>query len=91
MLLQRSTYACVGLTWNAILRAGGFRVRLGELTRLAVEKLSIDQLVPAVGLSGRTRSTAMRRSLITGSWSTSDCPRGFQGFPGAMVNSYRRQ
>lgn len=65
ILLQLATYGCVGMAWNTILRTGGQRVRLRELSRMAVEKLSVDQLVPAVGLSGNlVVFQAMKRSGI---------------------------
>ncbi len=50
--LQVSTYVCVGLVWNRIMRSSGYKISLREMTRLSVEKLSIDQLIPAVGISG---------------------------------------
>lgn len=52
LVLQVNTYVCIGLIWNRILRSAGHRIHLRELTRLSVEKLSIDQLIPAVGISG---------------------------------------
>ncbi len=52
VVLQVNTYVCIGLIWNRILRSAGHRIHLRELTRLSVEKLSIDQLIPAVGISG---------------------------------------
>lgn len=52
VVLQVNTYLCIGLIWNRILRSAGHRIHLRELTRLSVEKLSIDQLIPAVGISG---------------------------------------
>lgn len=52
VVLQVNTYVCIGFIWNRILRSAGHRIHLRELTRLSVEKLSIDQLIPAVGISG---------------------------------------
>ena len=52
LFLQINTYVCIGLVWNRIMRSAGHRISLREMTRLSVEKLSIDQLIPAVGISG---------------------------------------
>lgn len=52
ILLQVFTYLCVGLIWQKVTRASGYSVSLGALARMSVEKLSIDQLIPALGLSG---------------------------------------
>lgn len=52
VVLQVNTYVCIGLIWNRILRSAGHQIHLRELTRLSVEKLSIDQLIPAAGISG---------------------------------------
>jgi len=50
--LQVTTYLCVGIIWLQITRVAKYKVRIDALARLSVEKLSIDQLVPALGLSG---------------------------------------
>lgn len=52
IVLQVNTYVCVGMVWNRIMRSSGYKISLREMTRLSVEKLSIDQLIPAMGISG---------------------------------------
>jgi glycosyltransferase 2 family protein len=52
ILLQVSTYLSVGMIWFQIIRVAQYKVSMGALARLSVEKLSIDQLIPALGLSG---------------------------------------
>jgi uncharacterized membrane protein YbhN (UPF0104 family) len=52
IVLQIMTYFSVGMIWFQITRIAKYKVGMGALARLSVEKLSIDQLVPALGLSG---------------------------------------
>lgn len=50
--LQVMTYLSVGLIWLEVTHDAGYEVSLNALARMSVEKLSIDQLIPALGLSG---------------------------------------
>lgn len=50
--LQVATYACSGGIWHVVAKAAGYRLRIRDLARLAVEKLTVDQLVPAAGMAG---------------------------------------
>ncbi len=53
LLLQLATYWCAGMIWGQVARQEkARRIPAGTLARLAVEKLSMDQLFPAAGLSG---------------------------------------
>jgi uncharacterized protein (TIRG00374 family) len=60
---QLGTYACAGAIWRAVASAAGHRLRLSQLARLSVEKLSIDQLVPSGGFSGNVVVIAAMRRL----------------------------
>lgn len=62
VFLQVCTYVCAAGGWNAVIRAAGHRVSLRALARFAVEKLSMDQLLPLGGISGNVAVfRAMRR------------------------------
>jgi len=62
LVLQGATYVCAGGIWGAVSRTAGYRLRLVQLARLAVEKLSVDHLVPSGGMSGNlVVASAMRR------------------------------
>lgn len=50
--LQLVTYACSGAVFYEIVRASGHHVPLKRLVRLSVERLSVNQLLPAAGFSG---------------------------------------
>lgn len=50
--LQLLTYICVGMIWRHVTLDAGYKVSLTALAAMSVEKLSIDQLIPALGLSG---------------------------------------
>ncbi len=50
--LQVGTYMSVGLIWRYITRQSNYYVPLGALARLSLEKLSVDQFIPALGISG---------------------------------------
>ena len=50
--LQLLTYLCVGMIWRQVTRDAGYNVSLTSLATMSIEKLSIDQLIPALGLSG---------------------------------------
>ena len=66
-LLQLCTYCCAGAIWGQVARSGGHRLRLGVLVRLAVEKLTVDQLIPTVGMAGNLAVVrAMRRFGLPG-------------------------
>jgi uncharacterized protein (TIRG00374 family) len=49
---QVGTYTCVGAVWYVITWFSGYRIALLQLAKLSLEKLSIDQLIPAIGVSG---------------------------------------
>lgn len=49
---QVGTYTCVGTVWYMITWFSGYRIALLQLAKLSLEKLSIDQLIPAIGVSG---------------------------------------
>lgn len=51
-LLQIGTYVCVGLIWMIILGPYGHSLKISSLSKLAIEKLSVDQLMPTFGVSG---------------------------------------
>jgi uncharacterized membrane protein YbhN (UPF0104 family) len=50
--LQSATYVCAGGIWQAVAVSAAHRLRIGDLARLSVEKLSIDQFIPAGGMAG---------------------------------------
>lgn len=49
---QVVTYVVTGAIWAIVTRAAGYALPLGRLARLAVEKLSMDHIMPAGGLAG---------------------------------------
>lgn len=51
-LLQLCTYACAGAVWGIVPRTAGHRVGTRVLARLAMIKLTVDQLVPTGGMFG---------------------------------------
>ena len=50
--MQIATYMSVGLIWFRITHSAKFYIPLGALARLSLEKLSVDQFLPALGMSG---------------------------------------
>ncbi len=52
ILLQLGTYMCAGAVWRAVTLSGGSRLHIATLARLSVEQLSMNQLVPAGGMTG---------------------------------------
>jgi uncharacterized protein (TIRG00374 family) len=52
ILFQLGTYLCSGALWRAAALKGGYRLSLPVLARVSVEQLSMNQLVPASGMSG---------------------------------------
>ncbi|MGB8330312.1 MAG: lysylphosphatidylglycerol synthase transmembrane domain-containing protein [Polyangiales bacterium] len=71
LVLQLATYACAGAIWRPVAAAAGFRLRLLQLGRLAIEKLSVDQLIPTGGMSGNLLvARAMRQLGLPGSVAT---------------------
>lgn len=50
--LQIATYGCAGAIWRVVAASAGYRLRARELARLAVERLTVDQLFPAGGMTG---------------------------------------
>jgi len=68
LVLQLATYACAGAIWRPVAASAGYRLRLLQLARLAIEKLSVDQLMPTGGMSGNlVIARAMRRQGLPGS------------------------
>lgn len=68
IVLQLATYLCAGLIWRQVAGSTGKRLKVSALARLAVEKLSIDQLLPTAGMSGSlVVMRAMRRLGATAS------------------------
>lgn len=60
--LQAATYVCAGGVWQVVAHATGHRLHLLQLARLAIEKLTINQLVPTGGVAGNlVAAAAMRR------------------------------
>jgi len=71
LAFQLTTYVCAGGIWHAVASAAGYRLRLVELIRLSIEKLSVDQVLPSGGLSGNlVVVAAMRRLGLTASVAT---------------------
>jgi uncharacterized membrane protein YbhN (UPF0104 family) len=52
LVLQAGTYVCAGALWRQVIAANNRRVPLGSLAVLAVESLSVNQIVPLVGMGG---------------------------------------
>jgi uncharacterized protein (TIRG00374 family) len=63
LALQFSTYVCAGGIWGAVVASAGYRLRLLQLARLSIEKLSIDQIMPSGGLSGNVVVAAAMHRL----------------------------
>lgn len=62
VVFQVGTYFCAGAIWGRVATAAGHHLPNAHLARLAVEKLSVDQFLPAGGLSGNlVVINAMRR------------------------------
>ncbi|MDR3547211.1 MAG: lysylphosphatidylglycerol synthase transmembrane domain-containing protein [Candidatus Pacebacteria bacterium] len=59
-LLQLATYFFSGGAWEVILRQFTSEVTLGEVAKLGIEKLFLDQMIPTLGLGG---NLMMVRSL----------------------------
>ena len=63
--LQIATYLSVGVIWFYVTHTSNYKVSFGSLARLSVEKLSVDQIVPALGMTGNLIVyKAMRRLKI---------------------------
>jgi len=52
LILQLLTYACSGGIFYEILRAAKYHIPLRRLAVLSVERISVNQIAPAAGLSG---------------------------------------
>jgi glycosyltransferase 2 family protein len=50
--LQVGTYMSAGAIWYIVIRSAHHHIKLSVLARFSIEKLSIDQLVPALGIAG---------------------------------------
>ena len=71
LMLQAGTYVCAGGIWGAVSSNAGHRLRLLQLARLAIEKLSIDHIMPSGGMSGNlVVASAMRRLGLPASVAT---------------------
>lgn len=67
MVLQLFTYSCAGAIWGEVVHSGGHKLRISVMFRLAVEKLTVDQLVPMIGMAGNLAVVrAMRRFGLPG-------------------------
>jgi len=61
-LAQVATYICAGLVWYIIVKPTKHHLSMKSLTGLAVEQLSVNQLIPVGGLAGNVIIVkAMRR------------------------------
>jgi len=68
LALQLVTYVCAGAIWWPVAAAAGYRLHLLQLGRLAIEKLSVDHVMPSGGMSGNlVVARAMRRLGLPGS------------------------
>lgn len=68
LALQIGTYAFAGGIWHLVVASAGRRLHLSTLARLSVEKLSVDQIVPAGGMAGNVVVTrALQRLGLPGS------------------------
>lgn len=71
LALQLGTYLCAGLIWRTVVRASERSLPAIEAARLALEKLSVDHLMPSGGLSGNLVVLgAMRRLGLPASLAT---------------------
>lgn len=52
IVFQIGTYVAVSVSWHVVATHGGHNISIKNLIHLAVEKFSIDQLIPAAGLAG---------------------------------------
>lgn len=52
LLLQIGTYVCEAATWREVMKTAGYTLRIRNLAQLAIEKLSVNQLLPSGGVSG---------------------------------------
>jgi uncharacterized protein (TIRG00374 family) len=52
VILQIATYMCAAGVWSQVIRSAEHHIPLKKLARFSVEKLSINQLVPTVGIAG---------------------------------------
>lgn len=69
--LQAGTYFCAGAIWGRVAAKAGQRLSGAHLARLSIEKLGVDQFLPAGGLSGDlVVIAAMRRMGIDASVAT---------------------
>jgi uncharacterized membrane protein YbhN (UPF0104 family) len=50
LLLQTGTYAAQGEVWRRVMRAGAATIPRGELFRLSLTKLFVDQALPSAGI-----------------------------------------
>lgn len=69
--LQAGTYLCAGAIWGRVAASAGHPLHVRHLARLAVEKLTVDQFVPAGGMAGNVVVVgAMRRMGLPASVAT---------------------
>ena len=52
LVLQTVTYVAQGDVWRRVMRAGGQTIGRGEVFRLSLTKLFVDQALPSAGISG---------------------------------------
>jgi uncharacterized protein (TIRG00374 family) len=69
--LQLATYVCSGAVFYELIRSAGHHVPFRRLVRLSVERMSVNQLVPAAGFAGHAfifgtiRGLGLPRSVAT--------------------------
>lgn len=66
--LQLGTYLCAGAIWGAVVRAANHKLRVTALARLALEKRSVDQVVPTGGIAGNLVVFQAMRNLGLPNW-----------------------
>lgn len=52
LVLQVGTYICMAGIWYLVAHTAGHQLPFTLLTRVAIEKLGVDQLIPSAGMSG---------------------------------------
>lgn len=54
LFLQVFTYISSGAVWYIVTKRGGYSLKFSNLAVLAVEQLSVDQVIPSGGIAGNT-------------------------------------
>ncbi|MSR87680.1 MAG: flippase-like domain-containing protein [Candidatus Zambryskibacteria bacterium] len=50
--LQVATYVCDGAKWHISIKPGGYGLKIGVLTKMSIEQLSLNQFIPSIGMAG---------------------------------------